>query len=603
MRWILRLTGALIVLVALVAGVFLFLPTERVAQSVTERLSEITGRDVRIDGPVRVTLWPTLSVLARDLRVANPDWAGPAPMIAADEARIDLTWGALFSGDVHVQSLELAGANLRFVRGADGRVSWNGNGLTPTALWLAFDRAEISRSRLLFVDQQRDQRWRGALDTAIIALPEAGGAASIVARGRLGNVPLEVTATLAGIAELMDGESQPLRADLVWPGGDVTFDGRAALEGLVEGQVDLDAPDLGQLITALGLVMPDLPDRLGRDHIGVTGEMTFTPDGTIHLRDGVLRLDETELNIALDREAGEDRPMLRGTVTGGVVALPGLALLDDGAWSDRMLDVSGLFATDADLTIRADTLDLGGTTLSEVDLRATLDRGRLVFDIAGLRAYGGLVAGEFVVNGRGGLSVGGDLIFANADMGAALLDLAGVEGVEGAGSVSVEFLGVGDDMRTIVDGLEAEGDLTLGAGNLPIAALAEVGDGAQIFDRIMADFRVREGVVLSDEVVIFAPWGNVDGAGRADLLTRTLTFRMTPGESAIPLLIEGPWANPEVGPDPAALARMEETATAARENRPWQALEALAEEPAPFELTLPEAEDTGADGPETEDVN
>ncbi len=50
---------------------------------------------------------------------------------------------------------------------------------------------------------------------------------------------------------------------------------------------------------------------------------------------------------------------------------------------------------------------------------------RAVFDIRQLAAYGGSVTGQFVVNGRGGLSVGGDLALKGIDMQALMQDVSG----------------------------------------------------------------------------------------------------------------------------------------------------------------------------------
>jgi AsmA protein len=47
----------------------------------------------------------------------------------------------------------------------------------------------------------------------------------------------------------------------------------------------------------------------------------------------------------------------------------------------------------------------------------------------------------------------------------ALLDqFAGYDRLEGTGSASLQFLGVGNDMATIMSGLQGQGDFAFGAG-------------------------------------------------------------------------------------------------------------------------------------------
>ncbi len=594
LRWIFRIVGALVVLAALAVAFVLLLPAERVARIVTDRLAESTGREVTISGAVRPTLWPNLTIVAEGFELANPDWAGRTPMIAADVARFEMTWAGLFSGEIQMETLDLSGAEITLVRTADGRVSWDGApGLA--ALRVALDQARVSDTDLRFVDRRADRRVTLRQINAVIGFPEAGGAASMAGTGVLDGTRLEGSLTIAGIADMVDGRAQPVRADLSWPGGEVRFDGRGALGANLEGRLDLQASDLGQLTDALDLSIPDLPDGLGTGDVSARGEVTLVPGGGVHLRDAVLRLDDTELNLALDILPGDDRPMLRGTVTGGSVAVPlDLSLTDaEGNWRADPVDLSSLFNADAEFTVRADALDLGDTTLREIDLRVTLTRGRLMFDIARIHAAGGQVAGQFVVNGRGDGSIGGDLIFANMDM-ATLLSRAGAEG---EGSFGIEFLAVGRDVRSILAGLEAEGDMTLGAGRLPLSVL-EALDGTD-FDRVTAEFRVRDGVVLSEDVLLFAPWGLAEGSGQVDLTARTLDYRITP-EGGVPLLVRGPWAAPEIGPDPVALAERDEAARQAQEDRTRLSGEEAAQEAAE---AVDDDETDGAVAPEDEDLD
>jgi AsmA protein len=81
-------------------------------------------------------------------------------------------------------------------------------------------------------------------------------------------------------------------------------------------------------------------------------------------------------------------------------------------WSKDAIDVSALATMDASVAITADAVDLGLAKLGAVQVMLTVDRARAVFDIRRIVAYDGTVAGQFVVNGRKGLSVGGDLGFA-----------------------------------------------------------------------------------------------------------------------------------------------------------------------------------------------
>ncbi|GAB5449275.1 AsmA family protein [Gymnodinialimonas sp.] len=582
MRWIFRVLGAIVVLLFLALGVILLIPAERIAAIASERITQATGRPVTITGEARPTLWPDLGITIEGLRVGNPAWAGDAPMIEAERVNVGVAWNGLFSGDIRVERAVLEGATIMLVRAADGRTSWDmggSSGEAETQVQVGFDEAIIRNARVRYLDREAGADWDVAQMDATVRLPEAGGAVEIEGNAQVNGVPLVLDTIIDGVADLLAGDARPVVATLRWQGGSVAFDGELGLDATAEGAMDLTAEDLAPLVAVAGGVMPDLPQGLGRDRIAVTGDVRLAQEGSVHLRGGVLRLDETMLNVAADLVPGEDRPMLRGTITGGEIALPGLLASDSAAtegWPRDVIDVSGLFTSDADLTVRAQSLDLGAVALSDIDLRATVNRGRLVFDIASIRTYEGQLAGQFVINGRGGLSVGGDLILANVALQPLMAAMAGYERLEGTGSASVEFLGVGNDLYTIMDGLEAEGDIALGQGAIIGLDLGGMlrnfdasfqGEGQRtVYDRVTADFIVRDGILRNEDLFLDAPWGEVRGAGEADLAAMTVDYTLVPGvfrgaegvaEVRVPIAVTGPWSAPQIGPDLALLAEIE----------------------------------------------
>lgn len=591
MRWIFRIFGALVVLVFLAFAVFLLIPAERIAQVASDRITAATGRVVTISGEARPTLWPDLGIVIEGLSIGNPTWAGDAPMIAAERVNVGVAWSGLFSGDIRVERAVLEGADIMLVRAADGRTSWDMGGAeggeasgTPQ---IGFDEAVIRGARVRYLDRAAGADWDVSQLDVTVRLPEAGGAVAIEGSAEVNGVPLVLETTIDGVAGLLAGEARPVQADLRWQGGSATFDGQLGLDATAQGALDLTAEDLGPLVALVGSEMPDLPRGLGRDRIEVTGDVRLAREGSVHLRSGIVRLDETALNVAVDLVPGEDRPMLRGTITGGAISVPGLMDSESEAtgtgWPRDIIDVSGLFAADADLTVRADSLDLGSVSLSDIDLRATVTRGRLVFDIASIRTYEGHLAGRFVINGRGGLSVGGDLILSDVALQPLMSAMAGYERLEGRGSASFEFLGIGNDLHTIMDGLEAEGDIALGQGALLGLDLGGMirnfdpsfqGEGQRtVYDRVTAEFVVREGIARNEDLLLDAPWGEVRGAGEADLAAMTLDYTLVPGvfrdaeglaDVRVPISVTGPWSGPSIRPDLEMLAELELAEEAAR---------------------------------------
>jgi AsmA protein len=296
------------------------------------------------------------------------------------------------------------------------------------------------------------------------------------------------------------------------------------------------------------------------------------------------------------------------------LSLPGVSggkrtdMKADG-WPTDTIDVSGMGGLDLAVALVAPSIDLGVAKLGPTGLKLTMDRARAVFDIREMAAYGGQITGEFVVNGRGGLSVGGNLNFAGLAMQPLLSDLAGYDRLIGSGDLEVQFLGVGNSLDAIMKSLKGQGTLELGKGELRGFDLGGmlrtldagyVGEGQKtIFDGLAGTFTMADGVLSNSDLKLVAPYVTAAGSGEIGVGARTLNYRLRPtalaeadgtGGVMVPLLITGPWANPKFRLDLESIARekMEAEARALEERARQAAAEAEAKAKAELEAKLKE---------------
>ena len=587
MRWLVRALGAVALMVVLAVGALLALPTDRIAGLAAERLGAVLGREVTLQGSVSPTLWPYLGVRAELVQVANPAWVTQGPLITAEAMSIKVPWAAIFAGAAQIEDITLIAPQITLVRGVDGATSWDMGPQTAPAPSAAptepgasaafgIAGAEITRASLTYIDMASGQSLQIDDLDASVTLP-SNGPATIEAEARVNGTQLTMTARLGAPRALVDGALSPIVATLDWAGGTGRFDGQAGLAPALVGALTLEATDMDPLLAIIGAAMPELPLGYGRDRLALSGEVTLTNEGTAHLRGARLTLDDTQLGLDLDIAQGADRPIIRGAVTGTRLTLPasGSAAQTGPGWSRAPIDVSGLFAADAEIALAITEVAGAGVTLGPVDLRATLDQGRLVLDIERIGVYGGVLAGDFVVNGRGGLSVRSDLLLADVDLNPLLRDLAGYDRLDGTGSASLQVLGVGNDMASIMASLSGAGDFAFGAGAIRGLDLAGMirnfdasfrGEGARtVYDRVGANFTISNGILANDDLILEAPWGEVTGAGTVDIGAQTLAYRVIPGVMRgqagaalrVPVLITGSWANPTIRPDLEFLAEQE----------------------------------------------
>jgi AsmA protein len=592
MRWIVRILGV-VVLIAVIAVSSLFvIPTDRIVTAAYERFEQTTGRSLRIDGGIRPSLFPSLGVRVMDVEIGNPDWVTQGPLMRADRMHIAVSWASLFSGEVKLEGFEFAGPDLVFVRRADGIESWaldtavaaetiveeetTANGIT-----FSFEQAELSNARVRFLDLSTGQDLTLEGVDARVTLPDPAGPLTLAMSAILNGTPLELEGRIESTSAFLAGGVEPLTLALSWDGGTVGLDGRAGIAPVgFDGQVNVAINDLGPVMAIAGSAAPVLPRGFGRDEIELNAQVTYASEGSIHLRQAQVTLDQNQLVADLDILPQDERMLVRGRIQGSVLDL---STLSDGGsdsaassgWSNEAIDVSGLFGVDLDVVTIFEAVDLGAARLGATEIRSALTAGRMVLELRQIALYGGSLGGEFVVNGRGGLSVGGTLTLNNVQLSPLLSELADYDRLEGQGSAQLQFLGVGNSMDAIMRSLSGQGRLDLGGGTIQGLDLGGMlrnldmsyqGEGTRtVYDSMTSSFTINGGVLSNDDFLLAASFGEVSGAGAVNIGAQTLDYRMIPrvlseggaGGFSVPILISGPWANLSFRPDLEFLARQE----------------------------------------------
>jgi AsmA protein len=597
MRWIFRITGALVVLVVLAIGALFLIPAERIAALAGDQFERATGRSLVISGDVSPSIWPRLGVRAEGVEIGNPVWVSDGPMLRAERLRVGIGLSVLWGGAIQVQRFELVDAEILLVQAADGAVSWDfssveaqagavetatetGSGLENFSL----DIAEIRNGALTFRDEAAGTEMSVSGIDLTLRLPSAAGRASLEGRAEMNGAEINIEGVIDGVGPLIEGELRPVTLAARWDGGEAGFDGRVGLAPLgVEGTMALDATDLNPVMALAGQPALDLPRGLGRDRIAVDASLTLASEGSVHLREASFVLDDNELTGDADILPGDDRPMIRLRLQGGALDLSGLSEAEEGAetgaagaggWSRDTIDVSGLFGADAEVALVLAGLDLGLATLDGVDLRANLNAGRLVLELRQIAAYGGSLSGQYVVNGRGGLSMAADVTMQDMQLAPLLMEFAGYERLEGTGNGAVNFLMIGNDMDTLMNSLSGAGNLEFGQGailGLDIWGMIRnldtsyQGEGSRtVYDSITASFTIADGVLSNDDFLMDSSVGRVAGVGTVGIGAQVLDYTVTPevlaGEAGglrVPLRISGAWSDPNYSLDLEALAGAE----------------------------------------------
>jgi AsmA protein len=582
MKWIGRIFGILLLLIVVIVVSLFFLPADRIARIAAEQIKAQTGRDVTITGDVAMTIWPVLGVSAGGIEVSNADWSRQGAMFTAQNAAIGIDAAALLTGEIKITNIEAASPTIRLESRKDGRASWvftNATGdaqieteTTPDREAQAFSiqRLSVTDATLIYDAEGSDLVSYSGVDLAL-DWPERLGAANIVATLRPAGQNVDVTAQISSFAGFIAGQVQPFVAEISTNGGTAVLSGRGSTAGDVAGKLDLNLSSTDAFLRSLGLSGADLPRGLGQS-IKMKTDMTLTSDRRLSLRDMTADLGGNKISGAADISLN-GTPQINAQLSAGALDLTGATEGDSGAssgnqpagsgWSKARIDASGLAAFNGEIGLRATSVDLGTFKLGQTRTLIRNERSRAVFELREVQAYDGTLSGEFVMNNRGSLSVGGKIFATSIAMQKLLGDAASIERFTGQGDLEMSFLGSGSSVDAIMKSLSGKGAVKMGQGTIEgidLNSLLRSGKGSggtTVFNSLGATWTIDGGNLRNDDLLFALTNYEARGKGRVGLGAQDIDYLFTPSALranegkglAIPVAIKGPWANPRILPD------------------------------------------------------
>ncbi|HKL06806.1 MAG TPA: AsmA family protein [Roseovarius sp.] len=591
MRWVIRLVALVVVLAVVAIASFFLLPSDRIARIAADQITSATGRQVTMSGDTTISFYPVLGVSTGAVTVANADWSTSGPMLTAESLKIGVEPTALFGGDIRITGLEAVKPEILLERATDGRVNWElgvegvaASGQAPEGqvarserLSLTLDRALITKAALSYVDHATSERFDLRDMSLDLRWPDYDGAATFEASGTLAGQPVNVAGQLEKVSNFIDGGVSDLQAKVTASGGVVSFDGQAGAQPQVGGRLTADLDNTAAFLAAFGVSGVDIPQGLGRA-VSLSSDLTLTPDMRLSLRDTTLGLDQNRLTGAADIHLGGAKPQVNAQLNADALDFSALAASSSGGadsggtgggavpaggWPTTPIDASALALADAEVALVASSVDLGDFKLGKTRSLITLDRSRAVFELRELRAYSGLITGQFVMNNRSGLSVGGQMTAADIDLKSFLTDAVDISRFATTGDAEVSFLGVGQSLHAIMNSLKGDGSIKTGRGVISgidldrLMRSGDFGDGTTVFDSLSASFTMQQGNLFNSDLLLGLPLARARGEGRIGLGARDIDYLFTPtlleGENrkglAIPVRVRGPWSNPKITPD------------------------------------------------------
>ncbi|MEQ8799663.1 MAG: AsmA family protein [Salinisphaeraceae bacterium] len=513
-RWLLLAGIGLPGLLCLtLTGIWFFYDVDQHRAALESALSDAAGRGFRIEGELRLNRgWPP-ALSATSVSLANADWAGDEPLIAAERVDIRIALLPLLSRTIDIRHVAVAGAAIRLARHSDHGANWKlaesadeASDADSDAGWaLRFPRSAILRdARITYQPDERAEAEQASVSRVTLRAPGLVRPMTLALEGRYRERDLRIDASLDPWQQLGEADADYRVHEFDWQLGDsnLTGSGRLVRDGArprLTGELTSDELDLrpfqGQAAkSGEDRLIPDTPIPLAPLQ-ALDADIKFTAgrvisnglvleelDATLALEAGQLRLDPIRATLAggkleagLGLDAGPSPPLLAVDVQlddfrpGELPALQNADLIDDAPSDFRLQGegaggspaaVAGNFNGDLQLSVGRGTLGNNAANIIGADVVFSLLQQ--INPLADEEARTDLMCAALTLAIKDGVAQGEKAIGMQTDkvnvLGNAVIDLASE-----AVAIRVKPTarsGIGVNLGTLAGGFSIGGTLT-----------------------------------------------------------------------------------------------------------------------------------------------
>lgn len=566
---LLALLGAAVLLVMMVAVVILLLPNfvtlDEFKPQIIEALSNATGREIAIGGPIGFSVWPVLGLQLRDISVGNPEGARMPIMLAAQQVGVGVTLSSLMDHRLELRELRIVGGQLNLSTDSKGRANWQ---MKLSEDKTADDQAtgdadanqtgsdfairDISIEKIEVVDTSVSYEKAGAepvdLDDIDLtfSMPSLDKAASFKGDVGFRGREVQISGQVGDPRALKDGGHTDVKLTASFGGDRVAFTGNVE-NAILQGQLTASSSDLSALAGWASGAPAALPVK--------SFELAST------LKASAAKAELSSLNLAVDdiKVAGAVTAALAGAkprVDADVSVSPldldkfmtgegsSAAATETAAASAQAPDLSALDMFNADVTARLAGLTVKGATLGATTAKLVVQGGRLQFSMTPASLYEGSVVAKAEVSpgSRGSRSFSASATLDGVQMEPVLTQFAGFTRLSGKGDASFNVTGLvaaPDAMKRSIggDGKFIFRDGALKGVNIPamlrnakamLGAGRKESEGAQQtdFTELSGTFTIKDGIVSNNDLKMLSPLLRVLGKGTVSLPASTVDYRV-----------------------------------------------------------------------------
>src|SRR5664279_5619404 len=498
-----------------------FLNRDALRQAVEAQIRAVTGLDLVIKGKIDVSVFPGSYVSFHDVGLKGGGTADPA--LNVDVLTANLRLLPLLLQRFEIADVMMLRPHIHVVRTPDGESNWTpfidtiARNMKPGAdNQVSFSEIRIQDGVLNYADAANHVAEK--LDDIDLSLAWPSISRSFAATGQFDWRGERVDGSIAAsdFVAALSGDRSGLKARLSSAPLKLAFDGTVAnrTSMMMEGIVTIDSPSLRTALRWIGQAPP-----------GAGGFGRFALKARANVVGPSVAF--TNVNVELDGNVAEGvmtyanngRQTLQATLAAGSLDftpyISTFRLLASGArdWNRQLFDLNALSTTDLDMRLSAAKVTVGSTKLDRTAFGANLRGGALALSVGEAQMYGGT---------------------------------ATLTGHDGA-----------------IAGFNAE-QLLKRLERRPLSGAGNFRSGSTPYDSLTVALKFADGIATAEDVRVEGPAARLTLTGTASVPAREYDLKgiaslVSAGNAApgfdLPFVVQGPWDDPLIFPDPESLIR------------------------------------------------
>src|SRR5437763_8194185 len=565
-----------------------FINRDALRAAVEAQIRAVTGLDLVVKGNIDISVFPASYVSFHDVGLKGGATADPA--LSVDVLTANLRVLPLLLQRFEIADVMMLRPNIRIVREANGESNWTpfidtiARTMKPGAdNQVSFSEIRIQDGVLTYEDAAN--RVSEPLADIDLSLAWPSISRSFAATGQFDwrgeRVDGSISASDFGAA--LSGDRSGLKARLSSAPLKLAFDGFVAnrTSMMMEGTVTADSPSLRNALRWMGQAPP-----------GSGGFGRFALKARANLVGPSIAL--TNVNVELDGNVAEGvmtyanngRQTLQATLAAGSLDFtPYIAtfrLLASGArdWNRQLFDLNSLSTTDLDMRLSAARVTVGSSKLGRTAFGANLRGGALALSVGEAQMYGGIAKGSFGVARSDAIAdVKAQFQFADVDLQACASELFGITKLSGRGNLGVSLMASGSSPFGLASSLDGTATMTGHDGAIsgfnveqllrrlerrPLSGGGNFRSGSTPYSSMTVGVKFSEGIATTEDVRLEGPAARITLSGTASVPAREYDLKgvasLTSAANAgpgfdLPFVVQGPWDDPLIFPDPESLIR------------------------------------------------